>query len=153
MATASELQAIKNANPDMDIAGLDSAVGLLTPVSSLTPAATLAGTPGIYYDASTRVMVIYHDGITLDGYDLRGLTVMVQADDVTIRNSAFDATSGTYALRVYSGFANAVIDHCSLDGLKLDRGFEDFLVAEGVNTTITNSTFVNAPNDGIYIEN
>ena len=56
-------------------------------------------------------------------------------------------------LKVYPGYANATIDHCSFDGLKLDRGFEDFIVSQGANTTITNSTFVNAPRDAIYIEN
>jgi Ca2+-binding RTX toxin-like protein len=153
MASTSELQAIKDANPNFSIPGLDTGVGLQIAETSLKSPQTLTGTPGIYYSETQKIVVVYQDGITLSGIDLTGLSVMVQADNVTVSNCAFDATSGSFALKVYPGYANATIDHCSFDGLKLDRGFEDFIVSQGTNTTITNSTFVNAPRDAIYIEN
>jgi Ca2+-binding RTX toxin-like protein len=153
MASTSELQAIKDANPALSIPGLDTSVGLQIAETSLKSPQTLTGIPGVYYNASQHIVVVYQDGVTLSGLDLTGLSVMVQANNVTISNCAFDATNGSYAVKIYPGFANAVVDHCAFDGLKLDRGFEDFIVAQGANTTITNSTFVNAPSDGIYIEN
>ena len=153
MASTSELQTIKNANPSFNIPGLDTSVGLQIAETSLISPQTLTGMSGIYYNEAQKIVVVYQDGVTLDGIDLTGLSVMVQADNVTVSNCAFDATSGSYAVKVYPGYANATIDHCAFDGLKLDRGFVDFIVAQGANTTITNSTFVNAPNDAIYIEN
>ena len=152
MATTSELQAIKNANPTLSIPGLDTSVGLQVAETSLKSPQALTGIPGVYYNASQHIVVVYQSGVTLSGFDLTGLSVMVQASNVTISNCAFDATSGSFAVKIYPGYANAVVDHCAFDGLKLDRSFQDFIVAQGANTTITNSTFVNAPADGIYIE-
>ena len=152
MATTSELWAIKNANPSFSIPGLDTSVGLAIAESSLKSPATLGDMPGVYYDPARHIAIVHADGVTLSGIDLTGVTVMVQADNVTVRNSKFDATSGSYALKVFPGYSNATIDHCAFDGLKLDRAFDDFIVAAGHNTTITNSKFVNAPRDAIYIE-
>jgi serralysin len=152
MASTSELQAIKNANPSFSIPGLDTNVGLAVAESSLKSPQTLNGLAGVYYNAASKTVVVYQDGVTLNGFDLTGLSVLVQASNVTVSNCKFDATAGSYALKVFPGFSNAVIDHCAFDGLKLDRAFEDFIVAQGSNTTITNSTFVNAPNDAIYVE-
>ena len=152
MATASELQAIKNANPSLSIPTLDTSAGLAIAPSSLKSPAILADMAGVYYDPARHIVLVHGDGVTLEGIDFTGLTVMVQANNVTVRNSAFDATSGSYALKVFPGYSNATIDHCAFDGLKLDRAFDDFIVAAGVNTTITNSRFVNAPRDAIYIE-
>jgi Ca2+-binding RTX toxin-like protein len=152
MASTSELQAIKSANPSFSIPGLDTNVGLVVDESSLKSPQTLTGVPGIYFNAATKTLVVYQNGVTLSGFDLTGLSVLVQANNVTVSNCKFDAAAGSYALKVFPGFANAVIDHCAFDGLKLDRAFEDFVVAQGSNTTITNSTFVNAPSDAIYIE-
>jgi Ca2+-binding RTX toxin-like protein len=151
MASTSELAAIKNANPSLSIPGLDTSVGLQ--VASLASPQSLTNTSGIYYNPTQKIVVVYQDGITLSGIDLTGLSVMVQANNVTVSNCKFDGSAGTYALKVFAGYANATIDHCAFDGLKLDRGFEDFIVAQGVNTMITNNTFVDAPNDAIYIEN
>ncbi len=153
MASMSELQAIKDANPTLSIPGLDTSVGLQIAEASLKSPQTLTGMPGVYYNASQHIVVVYQAGVELSGFDLTGLSVMVQANNVTISNCTFDATSGAYAIKIYPGYANAVVDHCEFDGLKLDRGFQDFIVAQGANTTITNSTFVDAPNDAIYIEN
>jgi Ca2+-binding RTX toxin-like protein len=152
MASTSELQEIKNENPALSIPGLDTTLGLQVAETSLKSPQMLTGIPGVYYNSSQHIVVVYQNGVTLSGFDLTGLSVMVQASNVTISNCAFDATSGTYAVKIYPGYANAVVDHCAFDGLKLDRGFQDFIVAQGANTTITNSTFVNAPADGIYIE-
>ena len=152
MASTSELQAIKNANPSFSIPGLDTNVGLAVAESSLQSPQTLTGTPGVYYNPTTKVIVVYQDGVTLNGLDLTGMSVMVQANNVTVSNCKFDASAGSYALKVFLGFSGAVIDHCVFDGLKLDRAFEDFVVSQGSGTAITNNTFVNAPSDAIYIE-
>lgn len=152
MATTSELQAIKNANPSFSIPGLDTSAGLQVAQSSLKSPEVLADMPGIYYDSARHIVLVHGDGVTLEGIDFTGLTVMVQANNVTVRNSTFDSTNGSYALKVFPGYSNTTIDHCAFDGLKLDRAFDDFIVAAGLNTTITNSRFVNAPRDAIYIE-
>jgi hypothetical protein len=116
MATTSELQAIKNANPSFSIPGLDTSAGLQIAESNLKSPATLAEMTGVYYDPARNIVLVHGDGVTLSGIDLTGLTVMVQADNVTVSNCKFDATSGSYALKVFPGYSNATTTASSSTG-------------------------------------
>lgn len=108
---------------------------------------------GVYFNKATNTFVVYKSGVTLDGVDFRGATVLVQANDVTLSNCRFDASAGTSAVVGYPGFSGLTVDRSTFDGLGLDKTYYDFIVAQGVNTTITNSVFRDAPSDAIYIEN
>lgn len=153
MLVASDIAAIKTNNPGFTIPGIDTTVGLTVSESSLRSFRTLTFADGVYYNQALNVVTITKAGANLSGIDFTGTSVMVQANNVTISNSKFDASSGVFGLKVYAGFSNAVIDHCSFDGLKLNKSYADLVISEGLNTTIKNSSFVDVPSDAIYIEN
>jgi Ca2+-binding RTX toxin-like protein len=114
---------------------------------------SLASFNGVYYNKSLNVIAITKDGVTLDGYDFRGVSINVQADDVTIRNSTFDASTGIYAINAFPGTKNLTVDYSTFDGLKLDKiGYADFITARGENTTLTHNAFLDAPSDGVVIQ-
>ncbi|ACL55830.1 M10 family metallopeptidase C-terminal domain-containing protein [Methylobacterium nodulans] len=145
--------ALRAANPDVaPIPGIDAPVGYIARDTPPRSAATLGAADGVYYNKALNTVVIYQAGVTLDNIDFRGTTVFVQANDVTIRNSLFDAAVGAAAVVGYPGYANLTIDHSTFDGLKLDKYYNDFVVAQGLNTTLTNNAFLNAPSDALYLE-
>lgn len=152
MTPSDDVYTIKSNNPDFTIPGIDTSVGIQVPDSNLRSFQSLTSADGIYYNAALNVVVVFKDGADLSGIDFRGTSVMVQANNVSISNSKFDASSGLFAVKSYAGTANLLIDRCAFDGLKLDKLYSDFVIGEGANTTITNSSFVNAPADAIYIE-
>ena len=107
-------------------------------------------TSGIYYNATLKTVVITKDGLKLDHIDFRGVTIYVQANNVTISNAMFDASTGSVAVREFDGYKNLTIDHATFNGLKLDKAFMPIL-ATGSNTTVTNSLFHDLQSDGITI--
>lgn len=120
------------------------------PATELASFRTLIGQAGIYYNASSRILVVTRDGMSLEGIDFRGVSVYVQANNVTLSNVRFDASQGEVGVRGVSGYANLTIDHATFDGLKLDKHYLPVL-ATGTNTTVTNSLFVNLPSDAITL--
>lgn len=141
---------IAKANPYLgSLPGYSQAVGYdgHTALRSFT---TLTQQPGIYYNASSKTLVVSKDGTNLSNIDFRGVSVYVQANNVTLTNCTFDASVGSVAVRGMSGYANLTIDHCSFDGLKLDKSFLP-IYAMGTNTVVTNSSFKNAQSDVISI--
>ncbi|MGU3541178.1 calcium-binding protein, partial [Methylobacterium sp. A54F] len=115
---------------------------------------SLIGQPGYYYNAASNILVITQDGASLRNIDFRGTTVYVQANNVTLAQSLFDASSasaaGSVSVRGFAGYANLTIDHASFDGLKRDKAYQPIL-GLGTNTLVSNSRFVDLPSDGISI--
>ncbi|GJE04081.1 calcium-binding protein [Methylobacterium isbiliense] len=145
--------ALRAANGDVTpIPGIDAPVGYVAGPTPLRSAATLTAADGVYINKALNTVVIYKAGVTLDTIDFRGMTVFVQANDVTLKNSLFDAQAGTAAVVGYPGYSGLTIDRSTFDGMKLNKYYLDFVLAQGTNTTITNNAFLNAPSDAIYIE-
>ncbi|KQO61636.1 hypothetical protein ASF20_09125, partial [Methylobacterium sp. Leaf88] len=125
---------------------------MLLSTSQLKSFAGLKAVDGVYYNKAMNVLAITKAGVTLDGYDFRGVSINVQADNVAIKNSTFDAASGFYAISAVPGTKNLTVDHSTFDGLKLDKiGYVDFIISRGENTTLTHNAFLDAPSDGVSI--
>ena len=100
--------------PSWNVAGVDYAVGVQAGTVLKIPSA--ANLPN---GASLHPGAIYIDGnnVTLNGYNLTGLTVMINSDatgTVTISNCA-STTSGIIRSTV-DARANLVVENCTLDG-------------------------------------
>ncbi|MFD0937837.1 calcium-binding protein, partial [Methylobacterium trifolii] len=142
------------ANPGLaGVADLAATAGFRGNAATLRAASSLTARDGVYYNRALNTVVIYQAGVTLDGVDFRGSNVLVQADNVTIRNALFDARTGMAAVNAAANTSGLTIDRSTFDGLKLDRTYADFVASFGRNTTMTNNAFLNAPSDAIYIEN
>jgi serralysin len=141
---------IARSNPQLgSIPGYNHDVGHDASIA-LRSFTTLARQPGFYYDASRKILVVTQDGTNLSGVDFRGVSVYVQANDVTISNSVFDASAGNVAVRGMPGYANLTVDHSTFDGLKLDKSFIP-IFGLGTNTNVTNNVFTNNQSDVISI--
>src|SRR5260370_10403109 len=122
MITAMEVSMIRAASPGTTLPGIDSLVGRQLTASVLKPFSSLthdAHAP-IYYDVVNNRVVVQANGAVLDGYDLRGTFVTVKADNVTIKNSSFDAKSGNSAIDQYPGHTGLVLDHSNFHARKID---------------------------------
>ncbi|MFG5120284.1 M10 family metallopeptidase C-terminal domain-containing protein [Methylorubrum sp. POS3] len=153
MYVASDLAAIARNNGLQKVAGVDAAVGTSLSKGQLKSFTTLKSTDGVYYNKALNTLAITKSGVTFDGYDFRGVSINVQADNVTIKNSTFDASVGKYAINALTGTKNLTVDRSTFDGLKLDNiGYVDFIMSRGHNTVLTNNAFLDAPSDAIAIQ-
>lgn len=153
MYIASDLAKIARNNGLSSVPGVDQAVGVQVAPQALRSFTTLGSDDGVYYAKALGVIVVTKDGVDLDGIDFRGVSLNIRADDVTIRNCAFDASSGIYAINAFPDTKNLTVDHSTFDGLKLDNpDYVDFIVSRGTNTVLTNNAFLDAPTDAVTIQ-
>ena len=89
-------------------------------------------------------------GVTLEGYDLRGYCVAVQANNVTIKNNLFNATSFH---TVFQGAASSglVVEYNTFDGQKANNTNADLVFSESGAVTIRNNEFLNLPTDAVNV--
>lgn len=106
---------------------------------------------GVFYARSINTLAVTKSGVVFDGVDFSGVQVNVQANNVQFKNCHFDARVGAYGVNAFAGTQNLTIDHCTFDGLKLNKPYADFVTSRGSNTVITNSAFINAPEDAVAI--
>ncbi|WP_238308930.1 M10 family metallopeptidase C-terminal domain-containing protein, partial [Methylorubrum suomiense] len=152
MKIASDISQIVANNSMTGIAAVSSDLGNPLANHQLKSFLSLTAADGVYYNKSVNTLVVTKSGAVFDGIDFRGVAVVVRADDVTIKNSTFDASVGAYSINAVAGTKNLTVDHATFDGQKVDRlGFNVFLNSRGDNTTITNSAFIDAPTDAISI--
>lgn len=128
-------------------------VGLQKPIETLRSYTELSfAQDGVYYNKALNTIVITKDGTTLDGFNFSGVVVNVQANDVTFKNSYFDASIGSYSINALPGSKNLTVENSTFDGLKIDKSwYNDFIFSRGENTVIKNNEFLNAPNDAISL--
>ena len=150
MATAAELQSFAS-KTSFDIPTIDYQVGASALLTSFKSAKGNVQS-GVFYDANTHVLHVKADGATLSGYNFSGVTVSVEANNVTIQNSKFDASNGVYALTQANGKSGLVVDHNSFDGLKLNKSYADFINGGDGKITITYNSFLNVPSDSIQLK-
>lgn len=152
MATTAELTKFANTT-DLHIPTIDYQVGIPAG-STLKSYTTLLGTqPGITFDPATKILRITTPGITLSGYDFSGVSVYVKANDVKFQGSKFDGAAGWFSIRQDDVNTGLVVDHCSFDGLKLDRAHSAFVNGGNGKVTVTYSEFLNAATDAVSLRN
>src|SRR5713226_3094876 len=111
MISSAELSMLRAATQTLRLPGLDSAVGdpnSLSQLKSWTTLPTDSNAP-VAYDAVNNRVIVRVAGTVVDGYDFRGVTVAVSADNVTIKNSSFDAKVGYYAIHQYPGHSGMTV--------------------------------------------
>ena len=124
MATPINSSAMAGAGSSLSVNGKTFAVGLqasqLKSVGSGLPAGVTV---------SGQEIAVHQAGVTLEGYDLRGYSVSVQANNVTVKNNLFNATSWH---TVFQGAASSglVVEHNTFDGQKANNTNADLVFSE-----------------------
>lgn len=151
MIATTELRSIASQNALSTLPAAQGTVGATTATTSMQSFKSLDASDGVFYARSINTLAVTKAGAVFEGVDFSGVQVNVQADNVQFRNCHFDARVGAYGVNAFAGTSNLTIDHCTFDGLKLDRPYADFVTSRGANTVITNSAFINAPEDALAI--
>lgn len=153
MYVANDLATIASTNDLPHAAAITASVGTDLKTEQLRSFTTLTAQDGVYYSKAFNVLVIHKAGVTLDGFDFRGVSINVQADDFTVKNSLFDASTGIYAINAFPGTKNLTVETSTFDGLKLDKpSYVDFITSRGENTVVKGNAFLDAPSDAVSIE-
>jgi hypothetical protein len=103
-----------------------------------------AVTDGVRLDGNT--LYVTKAGAVLDGLDLRGVSVVVQADNVSIKNSLGNAP-GHWAVRQEDGSSGLTVENCTFDGGK--SAGAGYIIDGSGSMTIRGNEFFNLPSDGV----
>lgn len=153
MFSANDVAAIAKISKITGVGAFHTKIGALTGVEQTKSFKYLVSIDGAYYNKDLNVLSITKPSLILDGYDFRGVSINIQADNITIKNSYFDASAGIYAINAFPGTKNLTVDQSTFDGLKISKvGYVDFITSRGENTILTHNTFLDAPSDAVSIQ-
>src|SRR3954452_3959970 len=119
--------------------GIQGSVSALKSVGSGLPSgASVSG------DAIT----VKQAGLVLSDYDFRGYAILVQANDVTIKNSLFNAVSYHTIDQTANATGLKVLGN-TFDGQKANGTINGDMVMSENAATISNNEFINLPSDAV----
>lgn len=132
---------------------LDYAVGYLGSEADLIPLTAIpAFGAAITYSSATKRIRITTAGTVMDGYDIRGAFVTVEASNVTIKNCLADASANPYyIIDQYAGNSGLTVENCTFDGLKLDNVTAAMITGRNETLTVRDCVFKNAPADMVKL--
>ena len=151
MATAAEIQLLRNADPGAVLPGIDTPTGNPLPSSSLLDYTKITqnakGSP-YYYNPATNQVYVTQNGAVLSGINFGSATVTIDANNVTIKDSTFTATASFWTIYQAPGYSGATIENSTFQGSGLPTETNTWIVASQP-ITIENNTFLNSPTDAI----
>jgi hypothetical protein len=152
MITAADIQEIRNNDPGAVLPGIDTMTGNPYATSSLLDVTKITqnNKAPIYYSPSTNTVYVDQAGAVLSGINFGDASVLVNADDVTIKDCTFlgDAGSGL-AIRQEFG-AGTTVENCTFQGSKAATEGGDWIFSNA-NINIIDNTFLDTPGDAIDI--
>jgi hypothetical protein len=154
MATAAEIQLLRNADPGAVLPGIDTPTGNPLPSSSLLDYTKITqnakGSP-YYYNPATNQVYVTQNGAVLSGINFGSATLTIDANNVTVKDCTFTATSSFWAVYQAPGYSGATIENSTFQGSGLPTETNAWIVAVQP-ITIENNTFLNSPTDAIDFE-
>ena len=151
MITSAEIQMIRNADPGAVLPGIDTPTGNPLPASSLLNYTKITqnakGAP-YYYNPATNQVYVTQNGAVLSGINFGSATVTIEANNVTIKDSTFTATSSFWAINQAPGYSGATIENSTFQGSGLPTETNVWIVATQP-ITIEDNSFLNSPTDAI----
>ena len=101
MITSAEIQMIRNADPGAILPGIDTPTGNPDPASSLMSYTQITqnakGAP-YYYKPAKNEVVVTQSGAVLSGINFGSATLVIEANNVTVKDCTFTATTGFWAV-------------------------------------------------------
>jgi Right handed beta helix region len=152
MITAADIQEIRNNDPGAVLPGIDTMTGNPYATSSLLDVSKITqnSKAPIYYNPSTNTVYIFQAGAVISGINFGDATVLVNADNVTIKDCTFigDAHS-SFAIRQEFG-AGTTVENCTFQGSKEPTEGADWIFSNA-NINIEDNNFLDTPGDAIDI--
>src|SRR5271156_591053 len=119
---------------------------LRAPISNPHAVQTLSGrapSAPYYYSPSANVVYVTQAGAVLSGINFGSATVLIEANNVTVKDCTFSDTTGFWAINQYSG-TGATIENCSFIGSKSPTEGNVWITSAS-NIMIEDNTFLNSP--------
>ena len=100
MITAAEIQTIRNNDPGAVLPGIDTMTGNPYAASSLLDVTKITqnSKAPYYYSPSTNTVYVNQAGAVLSGINFGDATVIIKANNVTIKDCTFTGTTGFWAV-------------------------------------------------------
>ena len=154
MITPAEIQMIRNADPGVVLPGIDTMTGNPYATSSLLDVTKITQNTHApyYYSPSANIVYVTQDGAVLSGINFGTATVVIDANNVTIKNDTFTGTTGFWAVAQNSANSGAIVENSTFQGSKSpNQGQLTDWIASNLPITIENNSFFDTPADGINV--
>ena len=151
MITAEDIQEIRNTDPGAVLPGIDTMTGNPYATSSLLDVTkiTQKTSAPYYYSPSANVVYVTQAGAVLSGINFGSATVVIEANNVTIKDCSFSDTTSFWAIDdIASG---ATVENCTFTGSKSPTE-KNIWISSYQNITIEDNSFINSPEDAIAIQ-
>ena len=151
MITSAEIQLVRNANPGAVLPGIDTHTGNPLPASSLVNYTTITQNPSgapYFYSPSNNQVYVTQNGAVLSRINFGSATVTIEANNVTIKDSTFTATSSFWTISQAPGYSGATIEDSTFQGSGAPTEGNMWINATQM-ITIEDNTFLNSPTDAI----
>jgi hypothetical protein len=153
MITAAEIQAIRNADPGAVLPGIDTLTGNPYATSSLLDVTKITQNTGAayYYSPSSNTVTVNQAGAVLSGINFGGATVVINANNVTIKDSTFTDTTSYWGLVQNASASGATVENCTFSGSKSPTE-NNVWISSVFAITIEDNNFLNSPTDSIAFQ-
>jgi hypothetical protein len=152
MITIADIQTIRDNDPGAVLPGIDTMTGNPYATSSLLDVSKITQNTKApyYYSPTTNIVYVNQAGAVLSGINFGDATVMINADNVTIKDSTFTGTSGFWAVNQSAAVSGAIVENDTFAGSKSPTETNTWITStQGI--TIEDNTFLNSPSDSITI--
>ena len=152
MITAQQIQMIRNADPGAVLPGIDTETGDPLATSSLIGLAQITQNTKApyYYSPSKNTVYITQAGAVLSGIDFGSATVIIEADNVTIKDCTFTGTTGYWAVYQAPAYSGATVENSTFQGSKSPTETNNWIQST-LGITIKDNSFLDSPTDAIDI--
>lgn len=125
-----------------------SQVGYLGAMTALKSKSLMSSIPGVSVSGGTYF--VNQAGTVIDGFDLRGASIIVQASNVTIRNSVIDGGGNWWMIRQAAPASGMIVENVTFDGTTSANNTADMLNTD-MPATIRRNRFVKPRNDAMKV--
>jgi hypothetical protein len=145
MLTAADIQTIRYNDPGAILPGIDTMTGNPYATSSLLDLTKITQNfkAPYYYSPAKNIVYVTQAGAVLSGINFGDATVLIDADNVTIKDCTFSGTSSFWAVAQNTGISGATVENCTFIGSKSPTEFNDW-ISSGLPITIADNTFLNS---------
>jgi serralysin len=153
MITAEDIQQIRDAVPGAVLPGIDTMTGNPYAASSLLDVTKITqnNKAAYYYSPSANVVYVTQAGAVLSGINFGSATVMIDANNVTIKDCSFSDTTSFWAVSQTAGYGGAVIENDTFTGSESPTEKNIWISGSTGAITVEDNTFLNSPEDAIAI--
>ena len=151
MITAAEIQMIRNANPRAVLPGIDTKTGNPNPTSTLLDVTTFTqnSKAPYFYTPSRNAVYVTQNGTVLSGINFGSASVIVGANNVTIKDCTFTGTTGYFAVEQTAAFSGTTVENCTFTGSKSPTENNVWIASVQGFMTIKDNSFLSSPSDAI----